>query len=262
MQDNTILELAYDISQVTREKVGAIEEIMQTTKILALNARIEAARAGTAGAAFGVVAEEIGNVSEEINHIAADFRDAVEGHTSRIEDVGERMLTDFRGQRLTDLSLNAIEIIDRNLFERSCDVRWWATDSAVVAAADNADAATREHASERLATILRSYVVYLDLWIADADGQVVANGRPDRYPGAVGLDVSRSAWFQQAMATASGDDFAVTDITLNSALDDAAVATYATAIRSEGRADGDKLGVLGIFFDWSPRPATWSRAWA
>ncbi|MCQ6262802.1 methyl-accepting chemotaxis protein [Alcanivorax sp. MM125-6] len=253
MQDNTILELAYDISQVTREKVGAIEEIMQTTKILALNARIEAARAGTAGAAFGVVAEEIGNVSEEINHIAADFRDAVEGHTSRIEDVGERMLTDFRGQRLTDLSLNAIEIIDRNLFERSCDVRWWATDSAVVAAADNADAATREHASERLATILRSYVVYLDLWIADADGQVVTNGRPDRYPGAVGLDVSRSAWFQQAMATASGDDFAVTDITLNSALDDAAVATYATAIRSEGRADGDKLGVLGIFFDWSPQ---------
>ena len=96
-------------------------------------------------------------------------------------------------------------------------------------------------------------MVYLDLWIADADGQVVANGRPDRYPGAVGLDVSRSAWFQQAMATVSGDDFAVTDITLNSALDDAAVATYATAIRSEGRADGDKLGVLGIFFDWSPQ---------
>ena len=119
MQDNTILKLAYDISQMTRDKVGAIESIMTTTKILALNARIEAGRAGTAGAAFGVVAEEIGNVSEQINHIAADFRDAVEAHTSEIEEAGGRMLIDFRGQRFTDLSLNAIEIIDRNLFERS-----------------------------------------------------------------------------------------------------------------------------------------------
>ncbi|GAA5131556.1 methyl-accepting chemotaxis protein [Alloalcanivorax gelatiniphagus] len=253
MQDNTILKLAYDISEMTHDKVGAIEDIMQTTRILALNARIEAARAGGAGAAFGVVAEEIGRVSEEINHIAADFRQAVEGHTRRIEEAGGEMLVAFRGQRLTDLSLNAIEIIDRNLFERSCDVRWWATDSAVVAAAGDPRPAVRQHASDRLATILRSYVVYLDLWIADAEGRVVANGRPHRYPNAVGLNVARSDWFQQAMNTASGDDFTVADIARNSALDDAAVATYATAIRSGGDADGTPLGVLGIFFDWTPQ---------
>ena len=33
---------------------------------------------------------------------------------------------------MVDLALNAIEFIDRNLYERTCDVRWWATDSAVV----------------------------------------------------------------------------------------------------------------------------------
>ena len=33
---------------------------------------------------------------------------------------------------MVDLSLNAIELIDRNLYERTCDVRWWATNSAVV----------------------------------------------------------------------------------------------------------------------------------
>lgn len=253
MQDNTILKLAYDISQMTRDKVGAIESIMTTTKILALNARIEAGRAGSAGAAFGVVAEEIGNVSAEINHIASDFRDAVEAHTQEIEEAGGRMMIDFRGQRLTDLSLNAIEIIDRNLFERSCDVRWWATDSALVTAAGSDDQDRLAFASSRLATILRSYVVYLDLWVTDVNGQVVANGRPDRYPNALGLDVSRSAWFQQAMRTTSGDEFAVTDIARNPALGDAAVATYATAIRDEGREDGAKVGVLGIFFDWTPQ---------
>ncbi|ASK36112.1 chemotaxis protein [Alcanivorax sp. N3-2A] len=254
MQDNTILKLAYDISSITRDKVGAIEAIMTTTKILALNARIEAARAGVAGAAFGVVAEEIGSVSTEINHIAADFREAVEAHTRQIEEVGGKMMIDFRGQRLTDLSLNAIEIIDRNLFERSCDVRWWATDSAVVAAAEQPDDAQRaDFASSRLATILRSYTVYLDLWITDAQGRVVANGRPDRYPNVAGLDVSRSAWFRQAMQTTSGDEFTVADVTRNAALGDAAVATYATAIRANGEQHGARTGVLGIFFDWTPQ---------
>jgi hypothetical protein len=45
------------------------------------------------------------------------------------------------------LALNAAELIDSNLYERTHDVRWWATDSAV----------------------------YLDLWICDAKGRVIAS---------------------------------------------------------------------------------------
>jgi hypothetical protein len=52
---------------------------------------------------------------------------------NRIENsLGHRLVAQIRGSRLPDLSLNAIDIIDRNLYERSCDVRWWATDSAIV----------------------------------------------------------------------------------------------------------------------------------
>lgn len=39
---------------------------------------------------------------------------------------------------MTDLALNVVDLIDRNLYERSCDVRWWATDSAVVQALESA----------------------------------------------------------------------------------------------------------------------------
>jgi hypothetical protein len=46
-----------------------------------------------------------------------------------------------------DLSLNAIELIDRNLYERTCEVRWWVTDSAVVECAANPNAATVSHVS-------------------------------------------------------------------------------------------------------------------
>ena len=51
-----------------------------------------------------------------------------------------RMTDRSRGERMVDLSLNAIELIDRNLYERTCDVRWWATDSAIVDCAATPDA--------------------------------------------------------------------------------------------------------------------------
>ena len=82
----------------------------------------------------------------------------------------ERMTERSRGERMVDLSLNAIELIDRNLYERTCDVRWWATDSALVGGAATPATAAVSHASERLAVILDAYTVYLDLWLCDLDG--------------------------------------------------------------------------------------------
>jgi hypothetical protein len=98
--------------------------------------------------------------------------------------------------------------------------------------------------------ILDSYTVYLDLWIADANGRVIAHGRPDRYREVLGADVSGSAWFQQAMATRDGTQFAVDDITAAPLLGGAPVATYATAVREGGATRGSAIGALGIFFDW------------
>jgi hypothetical protein len=203
-----------------------------------------------------VVAQEMGAVACDINSISKDLRSAIETNTQRLEKAGAEMMATFRGTRLTDLSHNAIEIIDRNLYERSCDVRWWATDSAVVGAAAKADRESCSFASSRLATILRSYTVYLDLWIADRQGRVIATGRPTKYPAALGRDVSREPWFTAAMRTRDGDDFAVSDIETNTELNGAAVATYSTAIRADGQANGRPIGALGIFFDWAPQAAT------
>jgi hypothetical protein len=52
------------------------------------------------------------------------------------------------------------------------------------------------------------------------------------------------------MGTRHGQEFVATDIEPQPALGGALVATYSTAIRAEGRADGQTLGVLAIFFDW------------
>jgi hypothetical protein len=252
MQDD-ILKLAYEVSSLTAEKIDLIETITRRTKILALNALIEARRAGDAGAAFAVVAQEIGDISKNISSITTDLRTSVDAQISDLSQAGEKLVNEFRGTRLADLALNAIEIVDRNLYERSCDVRWWATDSAVVDVLTEPSEERKAYASERLATILRSYTVYLDLWVVDTTGRVVTTGRPQRFPRAVGSSVANTEWFRGSMATRSGDDFTVADIERNPNLDNAAVATYATAIREGGNANGKVLGVLGIFFDWGPQ---------
>lgn len=252
MQDD-ILKLAFEVSRITGEKIAVIDRIMMRTRMLSMNARLESTRAGEAGLGFGVVAREMGVVAEEVNALSAQLQSEIAANTARIENAGRHMVQEFRGQRFADLARNVVEIIDRNLYERSCDVRWWATDSAVVGVLQQGTAEAGIYACERLATILRSYTVYLDLWVADRNGRVVATGRGNRFPKAMGQNVSESEWFRSGRATRSGDDFAVCDITRNSVLGNAQVATYSTAIRKGGAVDGEVLGVLGIFFDWEPQ---------
>jgi hypothetical protein len=154
-----------------------------------------------------------------------------------------------RGERMVDLSLNAIELIDRNLYERTCDVRWWATDSALVDCAASPDAAAVSHASQRLGVILGAYTVYLDLWLCDLEGNVIANGRADRFH-AVGQNVAHTKWFREAKTLRSGDDYVAGDVENQPLLGNAQVATYCASVRAGGQANGAPIGVLAIHFDW------------
>lgn len=246
-----IVALAKGVSELATRKMDEIQAVTNTTKILALNALIEAMRAGEAGRGFAVVAQEVKAISERITSIGDELRKQMAGQTDELDKLGAVLIAQLRGGRLADLALNMVDIIDRNLYERSCDVRWWATDSAVVDCAADPTPERRAYASKRLGVILSAYTVYLDLWIADAKGNVIATGRPDRYPRAVGASVANEGWFRDAMATRSGDDFAVADIAINDALDRSQVATYATAIRAGGEANGPVIGALGVFFDWA-----------
>ncbi len=250
---NQLFDLSREVLDVASRKVSLIEEITRRTKMLAMNALIEAARAGEAGRGFAVVANEVSEISAQVNAITKELREEIVSRVDVLTTTGSDMVREMRGKRLADLSLNMIEIIDRNLYERSCDVRWWATDSAVVDCAADSTEAARRHASYRLGVILESYTVYLDLWMVNLCGEVIATGRPDRYPRALGAKVENEVWFRQALNTRTGGDFVVGDIARNRHLEDRTVATYATAIRRDGRGDGEPIGVLGIFFDWEPQ---------
>ncbi|UWQ18216.1 methyl-accepting chemotaxis protein [Jannaschia sp. M317] len=57
---------------------ATIEEIARTVRLISLNARVEAARAGDHGRAFGVIAEEIKALAEQTEQASAGMGESVE----------------------------------------------------------------------------------------------------------------------------------------------------------------------------------------
>ena len=237
-----IARLTAEVNQVACEKTKSIQKITNQMKMLALNALIESSRAGAQGAGFAVVAQEVRNVGQQVETIARELEGQLTNRTGNLMTSIAQMADRSRGERMVDLSLNAIELIDRNLYERTCDVRWWATDSAIVDCAATPEAPAVAHVSERLAVILGAYTVYLDLWLCDLSGNVVASGRSDRFD-VVGQNVASTKWFRAARDLRSGDDYVAGDVECQPFLSNAQVATYCASVRAGGQANGAPIGV-------------------
>jgi len=241
MQDN----FSQDATTKLRRGLSAIREINSSVKLLSLNARIEAARAGEAGKGFAVVSEEMTRLNDDINDTAAKLEDVISRTMQEMADAG----INARGARLSDLAFNTIEILDRNLYERTADVRWWATESAFVDACTYRDTSEKGKAAmKRMDIILQNYTIYKDLVLADLKGRIIANGRSEEYD-IIGRDVSATPWFKGAAATANGLEYYVQDLG-NCDLTGEPAVLYSAAVRENGLTNGPVIGVLTVIFDW------------
>jgi hypothetical protein len=241
-----IARFVRDLSGMLESAIKEINDINSNTRLLALNARIEAARAGEAGAAFSVVAGEVQTLSEKTSGVAKELA------TKTNQSIGELTQiigTSVLGTRLSDIALTNIDLIDRNLYERSCDVRWWATDSSVVDALTQGTIEAQRYASHRLGVILNAYTVYFDLVLADLEGNIVANGRPELYS-SQGMRVPDQEWFRTAVATKTGDEFGFQSAHRSALVADKPVLMYSCGVRKAGQSAAPLVGVLGIVFNW------------
>lgn len=248
-QDDSTARITGFVGELANTMTSAIEEINDInadTQLLALNARIEAARAGQSGAAFSVVAAEMQALGAKTSEIANDLANRTR---TSIDELIEVIGSSVRGGRLSDMALTSIDLIDRNLYERTCDVRWWATDSSLVDALTNSTPEAVKHASKRMGVILNAYTVYHDLVLCDLEGNIIANGRPGNY-NSTGKSVSQAEWFQSAASSRSGDEYGFESAHRSPLVNNQSVLVYSCGVREGGSSTGRLLGVLGILFNW------------
>ncbi len=225
------------------------EDIASRTNLLALNATIEAARAGDAGKSFAVVATEVKSLADQAQRNTKELRTTV---YEKIKVQTEAISKQFEVRdcgRFTEMAQTLIQLIVRNLFERTADVRWWATDDAFCNALENQIPDSTQSASRRLGLINRFYSVYKNLVLADTKGNIIATGNPE-FNRIQGSSVSDKKWFQEAMNTFNGDQYVVDDVYNCYLHQDTSVLVYATAVRRNGQLNGRTIGVLGVYFDW------------
>jgi hypothetical protein len=251
MSSLSINDIIGNIETRIEDHIFVNGRITSQVNILALNATIEAARAGDAGRGFAVVATEVKHLAAQAVNASKDLG-AIRSETTELQ----RRFTETECDRLSEMSQTLVQFIVRNLYERTADVRWWATDEALFRCLASPDRAGIDHAVARLGLINRFYSVYLNLVLVGIDGKIIACSQPAKFPRVTGADISQLPWFRKAMATTRGDQYVVDEIDHDSLHDNKLAAVYAAAVRKEGRIDGKIIGVLGVVFDWETQSKT------
>ncbi|GKT20353.1 chemotaxis protein CheW [Acidovorax sp. SUPP3334] len=199
-----------------------------------------------------------------LSEIGATARKTASAFASALQDlygvVIRSLLSDARGRA----SL-AMQILDRNLYERANDCRWWALTPQF---ALTLQAGTRAcaQATAVLQEINRLYTVYASLVLFDREGRVVAVSRPDQ-AGHMGAQLDEE-WVGRCLRLQGSQGYVVSRYGPSRFYGQGPTFVYAAAVRggahvearfearAEGRSDrgsrgagGPVLGGIAIVWD-------------
>lgn len=228
------------IPEINKQTYLKIQEDKESIQLISLNGIVFASKLGKRGVALGPIFDQITKTG--------DFA------TNRMEYLLAEMAAGelaLNLQALEMFSKQAIDLIDRNLFERSADIRWWSTDSYFWEALGEPTERNFERACNRLKVINNSYTMYRNLILSDSSGEIVACSKMELRNELKKINVSDQEWFQNGMRTQTSMEYAVQDtqISILEKHKDRSL-IYSTGVRAQGVRKGDSIGVIGVLFDW------------
>jgi len=228
------------IPEINKDTYVKVQDDKQSIKLISLNGIVFASKLGKRGVALGPVFEQITETG--------DFA------TSKMEELLREMAFGelrLNLQTLETFSKQAIDLIDRNLFERSAAIRWWATDQYFWKALAEPTEENLQSAARRLSDINSSYSMYRNLVLSNRMGRIVAASTPELIPDLKEARVADHPWFTKAMKSKSIGEYAVQDVgTTELERNSRSTLIYSGAVRQNGLRNGEVIGVLGSLFDW------------
>ncbi len=228
------------------------EEIAARTKLLALNATIEAARSGETGRGFSVVAQEVKALAQQARGASLEFRSEVRERLALGARIADEMVGEIEGTRLVELAQALIQNVVRHLYGRSIDLRVLASDAEIVAATLDPTPENLEAAQARLALLTATSPYYVNAFVADADGRVIALSNPNARVRQTNL--GNAPQFLKAMASRGQEEWFTDEVWQNPWSDHRAVLVFVTGIRPRG-SRGAPAGVFYLEFDWESHVA-------
>ncbi|MFX4235723.1 chemotaxis protein CheW [Aliarcobacter butzleri] len=148
------------------------------------------------------------------------------------------------------LSSLAIDIMDRNLYERANDCRWWALNSYFKEALD--DYSNINEKKEEISSILKYindlYTVYSNLIIFDKNGKIIAvSNEKEQY--LIGKILTQD-WIEKTLTLKDTSKYCVSKFEKTNLYENESTYIYCSAIRSF-KNDNDVVGGIAIVFDSS-----------
>ncbi len=221
-----------------REIVSQAEEITEDLGDVVINGELIASKTRTYS--LNPVLENIRAIGEQTQQIFIDS----------LGNLEQTVISSLLGD-VALLSRLAVEIMDRNLYERANDCRWWALSthfrkSLAQGALQEAD---QKQMGEILAYINSLYTVYTLLYLYDKEGRICAVSSPESAH-LIGQDV-RDNCTQKALANRNTQHYFVSDFAPSPLYDSRPTYIYhATVLSPEGDAS---VGGIGIVFDSQPQ---------
>lgn len=146
---------------------------------------------------------------------------------------------------ISSLSSLCIDIMDRNLYERANDCRWWALDENFkeILSADELSSSDISKLTNILEYINNLYTVYANLFIFDKEGRIIAVSNPD-YNDNLG-EILNDKYIRNTLENSKQQNYYVSKFKRTKQYKNNYTYIYSASITN----NGSTVGGIGIVFD-------------